>query len=666
VSRLRVAPATITALAAFAVFVWWAADQGGQPVTVWGPGALIVLALLVVALVVLPVNWGNVPAAVRVAIVGITAFTLWSYASILWSSDPGAALLGANRTLLYAYVFALLALWPQRRSTAAVILGAWTLAIIVLAVVTTVRMGTGAPRALFLDDRLQYPTGYPNAAAAVFLMALWPAITLGAARDVPWWLRGLFAGGAVALADLGLLTLSRGALFTVPVVIVVLFAFVPGRLRNGAVFVVVGIAVAAAVPTLLHVSDVLVKPRADASGAVDAAMRAILLGVVLAGAAVAAAAAFEPRLAPGTRERVRRGGIVVAALAVVVIAVGGLVAIGNPAHRLSNAWHSFTQGYAHNTGANRLASGLGSNRYDFYRVALKIFRAHPIGGAGADNYFQQYLRLGTSSETPHYPHSVELRTLEQTGIVGSLILLTALVAALLAAARAIYRKDDALVVAVAGGATVAFVYWLAHGSFDWFWEFAGLGAPAVALLGLACSLHPRPAEAHAAAATTSPPTFGWLRIALLAAAAVGAIVIGGVWLSARDVNRAAKIYATQPLKAYAILDQAGSLDPLSDEPALIAGGIALRYNDLARADREFADALGRVPDGAYATLERGAIASARGDRARALALLTRAVELNPRDALTRQALEVVRSGGTIDVANLNRQILTQAQQLASG
>jgi tetratricopeptide (TPR) repeat protein len=670
VSRLRAlnaAPATIPSLAAFAIFVWWAADQGGQPVTVWGPGALIVLGLLVVAVVVVPVSWGNVPRAVRVAIAGITGYSLWSYASILWSSDPGAALLGANRTLLYAFVFVLLALWPQRRSTAALILGAWTLAIIVLAAVATVRMGTGAPRALFLDDRLQYPAGYPNAAAAVFLMALWPAITLGAARDVPWWLRGLFAGGAVALADLGLLTLSRGALFTVPVVIVVLFALVPGRLRNGAVFVVVGVAVAAAVPTLLHVSDVLDNPHAAASGAVDAAARAIVLGAVLAGAVVTAMARLEPRLAPGTRERVRRGGIVVAALAVVVVAIGGLVAIGNPAHRLSNAWHSFTQGYTQNSGANRLASGLGSNRYDFYRVAVKVFKDDPIGGAGADNYFQQYLRLGHSSETPHYPHSVELRTLEETGIVGALILLTTLGAALLAAGRAMYRTDDRLTVAVAGGATVAFVYWLAHGSFDWFWEFAGLGAPAFALLGLACSLHPPPPGApDGAAAAAGRPAFGWPRIALVVAAAVGAIAIAGVWLSARDVDRAAKIYATRPLKAYSILDQAGSLDPLSDEPALIAGGIALRYNDLPRADRQFADALGRVPDGAYATLERGAIASAQGDRARALTLLQRAVTLNPRDALTRQALAVVRSGGTIDVGNLNRQILAQAQELASG
>ena len=154
-----------------------------------------------------------------------------------------------------------------------------------------------------------------------------------------------------------------------------------------------------------------------------------------------------------------------------------------------------------------------------------------------------------------------------------------------------------------------------------------------------------------------------MRGAFAAAAVLAVLVVGAPWLSARDVNRAAKIFATQPLKAYDLLDQAASLNPLSDQPALVAGGIALRFNDTARADREFADALGRVPDGAYATLERGAIASARGDRAAALALLTRAVALNPRDPLTRQALGVVQTGGVVDVSNLNRVILTQAQGL---
>jgi tetratricopeptide (TPR) repeat protein len=129
------------------------------------------------------------------------------------------------------------------------------------------------------------------------------------------------------------------------------------------------------------------------------------------------------------------------------------------------------------------------------------------------------------------------------------------------------------------------------------------------------------------------------------------VAIGAPWLSFRDVQGAARIYTTHPLQAYALLDQAGSLDPLSDEPALIAGGIALRYDDLTRADREFADALGRVPNGAYAQLERGAIASAQGDRARATAFLTRAVALNPRDPLAREARRSCTGGESMSTAS---------------
>src|SRR5262249_40675297 len=174
---LAQAPATVPAIVALAVFVWWAADQGGQPVLVWGPGALILLAALVVAAISVPIAWKTVPVALRVAISSLTAFAVWWYASIAWADDPGAALEGANRPLLYAIVFTLFALWPQRPKSAALIVGAWTLALIALAAITTVRMGTEAPRALFLSDRLGYPAGYPNASAAVFLMALWPALT---------------------------------------------------------------------------------------------------------------------------------------------------------------------------------------------------------------------------------------------------------------------------------------------------------------------------------------------------------------------------------------------------------------------------------------------------------------------------------------------------------
>ena len=172
------------------------------------------------------------------------------------------------------------------------------------------------------------------------------------------------------------------------------------------------------------------------------------------------------------------------------VLAGGLVAAGNPVTRIRNGWDTFKGGYgANSTTGNRLVSGLGSNRYDFYRVALDEFVAHPLVGIGADNFQQQYLAHGRSDETPHYPHSVELRTLAQTGLVGALLALVGLGAALLAAARAL-RSADPLVRSVAGAALAGFAYWVVHGSFDWFWEFAGLGAPAFALLGLACALAP--------------------------------------------------------------------------------------------------------------------------------------------------------------------------------
>jgi tetratricopeptide (TPR) repeat protein len=147
---------------------------------------------------------------------------------------------------------------------------------------------------------------------------------------------------------------------------------------------------------------------------------------------------------------------------------------------------------------------------------------------------------------------------------------------------------------------------------------------------------------------------------------LAALVVAGPWLAERDVERAGAVYATQPFASYSRLDRAADLDPFSDRPALIAGSIALRYGDLARAKSAFADALARNPRGQYATLELGAIASVERDRPRALALLRRAVALAPRDGTAREVLAVVREGGTVDVAALNRRILSAGQRITEG
>jgi tetratricopeptide (TPR) repeat protein len=642
-------------------------------------------------------------------------------------------------------VFALFACCPQRGATAALLLCAWTLAVVAVALFAAlhVNAAAGSParlEALLPGGRLVYPAGYVNADAAQWLIAFWPALLLARGPRLPWGLRGAFAGGAVLLAEVALLSQSRGSVYSTAAMVVLVFALLPGRLRTFALALPIAAGIAAAAPAVLRVGDrVSALERAlesaahgaaalggtgaaahgaaaahraaaaravaaaahSAETAVHAATVAMLLSALVVGAVVAAGAAFERRraLTPAAAARVHRGVAALAAVALVALLAGGLAAAGDPVTRVRHAWDTFKspQGYgANGSTGSRLTSGLGSNRYDFYRVALDEFAAHPLGGIGADNFAQQYLAHGRSAETPRYPHSVELRTLTQTGLVGALFAAVGLGAALLAGWRALARNPDPLARAVAAAAIGGFAYWAVHGSVDWLWEFAGLGAPAFALLGLACALAPRSGSASgrsrpsgaadptspaastpgSAASHGSPPRRSpprWARagavsavLAVLAAAVslAAAASLAAPWLSRLQVQSAARIWVGAPGAAYARLNDAARLNPLSGEPYVVAGSIALRREELGRADHEFALALERTPGDAYATLERGAIASARGARRRALALLERAARLSPRDPLTRAALATVRSGARVDIGELNDSILRNARQFS--
>jgi tetratricopeptide (TPR) repeat protein len=659
-ASLREAPATVPALAAVALFAVWATSQAAYPVTDWAPGALIVLALLCIALVVLHAGLAQMPMTVRVGLAALAAYTALSYLSILWAGVPGDAWEGANRTLLYLLVFALFACWPQRGPTAALLLVCWTLALVAVAAFVALHVyaaGASSLPSLMPGGRLDYPSGYPNANAAQWLMAFWPALLLARSERLAWALRGLLAGGAVLLAGVALLSQSRGSLYATPVMVVLVFALVPGRVRTFALLVPVTLGLGACTPALLAAGDRLQGENAVPAH-VHGAIQALAAAALAVGLAVALGAAIETRaaLSEQLRQRVGRG-LKIAALATLVLCVlAGVAVAGNPVTRLESAWHSFKSGYGSESSGSRLASGLGSNRYDFYRVALDEFREHPLLGIGADNFQQQYLVHGRSQETPHYPHSVELRTLVQGGLIGALLALVGLAAALWGAARAL-RAPDPLARSAAAAAMAGFAYWLVHGSFDWFWEFAGLGAPAFALLGLACALAPR--ALRVGDRWPKPARVAGAVVALLAAASLTA-----PWLSQLQIEDAARIWTRAPFRAYSRLADAASLNPLSDEADLVAGDIALRFNDLARADGDFARALRRSPDDAYATLERGAIASARGQRQIALSFLERAVRLEPRAQLAQATLRLVRQGAIVNVQALNRQILLEAHQLA--
>jgi hypothetical protein len=615
----------------------------------------------------------------RIALAAFAAFTAFSFLSILWAGVPGDAWEGANRSLLYLLVFALFACWRQRGPTAALLLATWTLAMIGLAAYVALHLDAASSASLgtlLPFGRLTYPSGYANANAAQWLMAFWPALLLARSRSLPWALRGVLAGGAVLLAEVALLSQSRGSLYATPVVLVLVFALLPGRARTFALLVPVAAGVGAAAPAVLRVGNHL-RDDAVVPATLHTALTVTLVAALVVALVVALGAAIEDRLAlpDASARRIRSGVGVVAIVTLVAVLAGGWIAAGDPLARAHHAWETFKsgRGYAANSGGSRLTSGLGSNRYDFYRVSLDEFTGHALVGIGADNFQQQYLLHRRSDETPRYPHSVELRTLVQTGLTGTLLALVGLGAALLAGGRALRGQPpgerDPLGSFVAAAALGGFAYWAVHGSVDWFWEFAGLGAPAFAMLGLACALAPRasPSGAPAARDATAArqrslgPLLAVAAGLLLAVAAV--LSLAAPWLSRLQIQSAARVWRTAPQTAYSRLDDAASLNPLGDEALLVSGNIAVRLGDLARADREFARALGRVPLDAYATLERGAIASTKGERRRALSLLERAARLNPRDPLAREALLLARSGRRVSVQRLNLAILTQARQL---
>ena len=674
-AALRSAPATVPAFAALALLIAWATDQAGYPVTHWAPGGLVLIGLLAIAVGLVGLRAREIPPPVLLALGALAAFTALSYLSILWAGVPGDAWEGANRTLLYLLVFALFACWRQHPLTAAALLVAWVLSVSGLALFTVVHLqsaGSWALAGLLPGGRLIYPSGYANANAAQWLMAFWPALLLARSARLHWALRGLLAGSAVLLAALALLSQSRGSFYATPVMLLGVFALLPERTRSFVMLAPIGGGIAAAVPSVLRVGDHL-RGGQVVGATLHHALAVTLLASTAVAVAVAAGAAVESRrtLQPGAAARLHRATGAVALAALVLVLAGGLAAAGNPLTRLESGWNTFKGGYgANSTTGNRLISGLGSNRYDFFRVALDEFAAHPAVGIGADNFQQQYLVHGRSTETPRYPHSVELRTLTQTGLLGSLLAVIGLAGALFAAVRA-WRGPDPLGRAVAAGAVSVFAYWVVHGSFDWFWEFAGLGAPAFAMLGLACALAPRPtgdpapgagapgAETGSASRARRPRG---LRLgAAVGLAALGALSFAGPWLSQLELESAARSWTSSPGDAYARLRSAAELNPLSDEADLLAGNIALRLGQLPRARDEFLKALARTPEDSYATLELGVIASFDGERADAIGYLARAARLNPREPLGAEALELARQGKRLSVQGVNRAILLKGR-----
>lgn len=629
-----------------AVFLVFATDDAGYAPTVWYPAALFLVAL---AAIVLPRLAVRPPPATLTALALLSAFTVWSFASIAWSEVRADAWDGANRTLLYLVVYALFALLPWAAGTAAALLGGYALGVAALGVVVFLQAVRAAdPEDSFLLGRFAEPAGYQNANCALFLMAFFPAVFLASRREVPVILRGANLAAAGVLLELALLAQSRTSVAAFPATLLVYLLVVRERLRALAFVVPPAIALALARGRILDVFPAFRDEAGirEALVEVRGALVVTLVAVFMVGV-VAAAIDRSVRL-PG--RFVRTTGAIVAATAVLAVVAGGVAVMagaGDVQGRAKEAWDDFRATESGASGRSYFSSGLGGNRYDVWRVALREFRAAPLHGAGADNFAVAYLRERRSPEEPLYPHSLQLRVLSQTGLVGAFLFLGFLAAAL--AAVVPLRRRLPFQRGVGAASIAVFTYWLIHGSVDWFWEIAGLGAPALGALGLAAAL---------ARGRDDPggSRRGWaLSAAVLAIAAAATLV--PPWLSAKEVQAAAASWRVEPQSAFDRLERARALNPLSDNPDLVAGAIASRLGDRARMRESFARALDRNPYNWYAWLELSVVHALEGRRGEALRLLERARRLSPSEPGIALVTTRVRARQPISTAELDRLFL---------
>ena len=248
---------------------------------------------------------------------------------------------------------------------------------------------------------------------------------------------------------------------------------------------------------------------------------------------------------------------ILAAAVTALVALGvGFLAFGHPGTRISRTWDNFTMNKKAAPETIHIVGGVGTSRYDVWRIALLQFKAHPIGGVGADNYLVGYLRERRTIETSRYPQSIELRSLSETGLVGAALFLGFLTTALRRAIVASRRQPGptAALACLTGSG-----YWMFHASFDWLWEFPALAAPALALLGLAAG-----SLARGVPGRRRPLRAGRVaRLALPAGAAVlaaaSAAVLAGTWMAVRQIDEATAVAATAPARSAALLRAAASL-----------------------------------------------------------------------------------------------------------
>jgi O-antigen ligase len=623
--RLRQLPGSALAAAVVGTFFGVSPLFGGlYDLRAWGPIGIVALVGLISRVIAsknpLPRGTGWAGGALLL-LAGI------QFASSAWAESIDRALTDAHRTLFLAASFVLVCVLAQRRESRLAVVAGVAVGTLVVALVVAVRLlPLDLPDGFFVSGRLYGPLGYTNGQAAAMLLGFWPLVAMAERLRSP-----VAAGAALSLAALSLylslLTQSRGALAALGVSALLMVAFVPGRVRRMAVLLPLAAGVAAVLPTAIDAYESA--PRATGIPDADLVHNTVLLAAVAAAGVGLLGAAL---LRFGLPLRLEGKRPPVGAVCVAVVAA---VAAGAPG-ALERAWDNF-RSLEPVPVQSRLASG-GGNRYDYWRVAVKEWAAHPIEGVGAGNYYRDYFLERRNLEDIRQPHSLEFQVLAETGLLGGAALLGFIANVLLAATRAHRRSDLAPTeMAIVIGAAGTFLLWLLHTSVDWLHLLPGVTGAALACAAVLVTAGARPSTTPRRPEVAVRPLL--FAGALIAVASLGVLVLADRYrTTARDAVR------SDPLGA---LDRGRDSFELNNHsvPTLFTIAAAqARLNRYANARSTLERAEELEPHNWVAPALLGDLEMRRRNFRVAAASYARAARLNPRSSELKKLRRTARNG----------------------
>ncbi len=454
------------------VVVYFSFHAGGYFPGITGLVAALLCLLVVARIATVERPFGTLSRGFVIGAGALALFALWTLFSGTWSDAPSRALVEYDRVLLYVAGFMLFGALGRTRGRMrwmVRLLAATAFVVCLCGLMTRLFPDVWSLPAAVANERLNYPLTYWNALGLLAALGTVLCFALTAdLREKPLG-RVLAAGALPVLGVTLLLTFSRGSIAAAAVGVVAMIVVGRPRALPSAIVVAVPtvlVAVAAGYSADLLASD---RPASDA-----AASQGHVVAIVVLLCVVAALAARRALLKLDLRlmrvklpEQLRRPQVVWGARAGALVAV--LFALFVWPVNLPDQYDAFVNGDRVDTAdlRSRLGTSGDNGRIEHWRAALVGFKDQPLSGTGAGTYALQWDLVGRSDKLQlQDAHSLYIEVLGELGLIGLLLVLTA-IGCVLAGFFARARDKDSVVGAALFGAGIT---WALAAGTDWHWE----------------------------------------------------------------------------------------------------------------------------------------------------------------------------------------------------